>query len=218
MADRQLKANLAIAYNQNAEERDKSEIDDWKAAERAHFLSLLREGNKRTLLELGAGPGRDSVFFRTQGLEVTCIDLSPKMIELCQQKGINAYVMDIVHLDFGRNSFDAVYALNSFLHLPKDEFPIALENVRNVLRLDGLFYLGLYGGIEFADIWEKDSYTPKRFFSFHTDETLKRILTNIFEILHFKHIDFEEGEMGFQSVVLRKPVAEQKGADKISAH
>jgi len=161
MTYRQLKANLANVYNQHAEERNKKEIDDWKAAERTYFLSRLQEENKRTLLEIGAGPGRDSLFFQNQGLGVTCIDLSPKMIELCQQKNLTAYVMDMVHLDFERNSFDAVYALNSFLHLPKDEFPVALENVRQALRPSGLFYLGLYGGIEFADIWEKNPILNK---------------------------------------------------------
>jgi SAM-dependent methyltransferase len=204
MTYEQLKANLVHVYNQQAEERNKREIDDWKAVERAYFLSFLQKENKQKLLEIGAGPGRDSLFFLEQGLQVTCIDLSPKMIELCQQKGIDAYVMDMLQLDFEHSSFDAVYALNSFLHLPKDELPIALENVCDVLHPTGLFYLGIYGGFEFADIWEKDFYEPKRFFSFHSDENLKKILSDTFEILYFKHIDFEEGKLGFQSTILRK--------------
>ena len=208
MTYEQLKANLVTVYNHQAEERNKREIDDWKAVERAHFLSLLQGENKQTLLEIGAGPGRDSLFYKDRGLQVTCIDLSPKMIELCRQKGLDAQVMDMVNLDFERESFDAVYALNSFLHLTKDEFPVALENVRNVLRPAGLFYLGLYGGFEFADIWEKDFYTPKRFFSFHSDENLKMILADIFEILYFKRIEFGEDELSFQSTILRKRAGE----------
>jgi SAM-dependent methyltransferase len=170
--------------------------------ERAHFLSLLKKETKQTLLEIGAGHGRDSLFFQDQGLKVTCIDMSPKMIELCRQKGLDAQVMDMVHLDFEQNLFDAVYALNSFLHLPKSEFPLVLESVRNVLRPDGLFYLGLYGGFDFEGIWEDDSYTPKRFFSFHTDKKLKRALANTFKILYFKCIEFEKNGMSFQSTIL----------------
>ena len=208
MTYEQFKANLVTVYNQQAEERDKGEIADWKAEERANFLSLLQDENKQSLLEIGAGPGRDSLFFKEQGLQVTCIDLSPKMIELCQQKGIDAHVMDMVYLDFEQDSFDAVFALNSFLHLTKDEFPLSLENVRNVLRSAGLFYLGIYGGFEFADIWEKDFYRPKRFFSFHSDEHLEGILTDTFEILYFKRIEFEKEELSFQSTILRKPAGE----------
>jgi SAM-dependent methyltransferase len=204
MTYKHIKADLVTVYNQQAEERDKWEIDDWKAEERKQFLSLLQEENKRSLLEIGAGPGRDSLFFKEQGFQVTCIDLSPKMIELCRQKGLDAQVMDMNHLDLEQESFDAVYALNSFLHLPKDKFPTVSKNVHDVLCPSGLFYLGMYGGIEFEGTNEKDPYTPNRFFSFHSDENLKRILAETFDILYFKRIDFEKERLSFQSTVLRK--------------
>lgn len=204
MADKHLKANLIEAYNQQAEQRNKSEIEDWKAAERAYFLALLQKEAKQTLLEIGTGHGRDSLFFQEQGFSVTGIDISPAMVRLCQQKGITAHVMDIVDLNLDKNSFDAVYALNSFLHLPKSEFLLGLENVRAILQPAGLFYLGLYGGFDFDGIWEEDSYTPKRFFSFHTDEDLKKTLNKIFEIVYFRNIEFGNDKRPFQSVILRK--------------
>jgi len=207
MTEKKLKASLREAYNQRAEHRNKSEIEEWKVAERAQFLSLLQKETKQTLLELGAGPGRDSLFFKEQGLDVTGIDLSPAMVELCRGKGITAHVMDMVYLEFEPNSFDAAYALNSFLHLPKSEFSVALENVRAILQPNGLFYLGSYGGIDFEGIWEDDFYTPKRFFSFHTDESLKKILANIFDILYFRHISLGEDRRPFQSVILRNRVS-----------
>ena len=210
MTYEKFKADLVTVYDQHAEERNNGEIDDWKAVERAHFLSILQKEDVKTLLEIGAGPGRDSSFFRRQGFQVTCVDLSPKMVELCQQKGLDAHVMDMVHLDFEQDSFDAVYALNSFLHLPKDEFQVALENVCNVLSPAGLFFLGLYGGYEFEGIRENDYYSPKRFFSFHSDENLKKILANTFEILYFKRIEFEQSELGFQSTILKKHAKKQK--------
>jgi len=204
MSTKQLKANLIKAYNQQAEERSKHGIEDWKAVERAYFLSMLQEENKLNLLEIGAGHGRDSLFFQEQGLSVTGIDLSPTMVELCRQKGITAHVMDAAELDFAPNAFDSVYALNSFLHLPKSEFPLALKSVRTILQPNGLFYLGLYGGFDFQGIWEDDFYTPKRFFSFHTDDVLKLALSKVFEILYFKNIKLGEDRRPFQSVILRK--------------
>jgi len=203
MTDKQLKDNLVEAYNQQAEHRNKSEIEDWKAAERAQFLSLLQKETKQTLLEIGTGHGRDSLFFNKQGLDVTGIDLSPAMVDLCRQKSLTVQVMDVVDLSFERSSFDAVYALNSFLHLPKGEFSLALKNVRAVLKPGGLFYLGLYGGFDFEGIWEDDFYTPKRFFSFHTDEGLKNILVSVFDIIYFRNIPLGEDKRPFQSVILR---------------
>ena len=204
MPDKQRKAGLIKAYNQQAEERNKGGIQEWKVVERAYFLSLLQQEDKHALLEIGAGHGRDSLFFQEQGYKVIGIDLSSAMVSLCRQKGITAFVMDMVELGFTGNSFDAVYALNSFLHLPKSQFPLALENVRAVLQPAGLFYLGLYGGFDFEGIWEDDFYTPKRFFSLHTDENLRQTLSKVFEILYFRSIEFDKDQRPFQSVILRK--------------
>ena len=204
MNHEQRKANLIEAYNRRAEQRNKSKIENWKEKERERFLSLLQQDKKLSLLEIGAGHGRDSLFFQEHGFHVTAIDLSPVMVSLCQRKGISAQVMDMTALEFEPQSFEAVYALNSFLHLSKQEFTIGLENLYKVLQPDGLFYLGLYGGVDFEGIWEDDPYTPKRFFSFHTDESLKLILANWFEIIYFQRIVFKEGKKDFQSVILRK--------------
>ena len=87
MTTNPLRANLILSYNSQAEHRDKSEIEGWKARERAVFLELLKSEDKQSLLEIGAGHGRDSKFFQESGLQVTCIDLSPEMVKLCQQKG-----------------------------------------------------------------------------------------------------------------------------------
>jgi SAM-dependent methyltransferase len=126
------------------------------------------------------------------------------MVRLCQQKGLDARVMDAVDLDFPNNSFDAVYSLNSLLHLPKKELPIVLQNIRRVLKANGLFFLGIYGGYDFEGIWENDSYTSKRFFSFHSDGGLKRVVTESFTLLSFKQIISGDGDLHFQSLVLRK--------------
>ncbi len=196
---------MILSYNRQAKQRNKSDIDDWKAIERAEFLALLKGEHKQSFLEIGAGHGRDSKFFQENGFQVTCIDLSPEMVRLCQQKGLDARLMDMVNLDFPDGSFDAVYSLNSLLHLSKNELPIVLQNIRRVLKRNGLFFLGVYGGYDFEGVWEKDSYEPKRFFSFHSDENLKQVVTENFTIMSFKPINSGDGELHFQSLILRKP-------------
>ncbi len=124
------------------------------------------------MLEIGAGHGRDSLFFKEQGFHVTSIDLSPAMVKLCREKGITAFVMDAINLSFEEGSFDVVYAMNSFLHLSKSEFLTALENVRIVLQPGGLFFLGLYGGFDFEGIWEEELLYPETiFFSLYGRES-----------------------------------------------
>jgi SAM-dependent methyltransferase len=199
------RANLIRAYNRNAEQRDKRDTEEWKAIERGEFLALLQRERKESLLEIGAGPGRDSKFFQENGLRVTCIDLSPEMVRLCQQKGINAHVMDMADLAFPDDSFDAVYSMNSLLHIPKKEFFAVLENIRRVLKIGGVFFLGVYGGFDFEGIWETDAYEPKRFFSFHSDEGVKQAVAGHFTLLSFKQINSGDGDLHFQSLLLRKP-------------
>ena len=182
-------------------------METWKIEERANFLRLLQSKGKQVLLEIGAGTGRDSKFFQDEGLHVTCIDLSPEMVKFCQEKGLAAYVMDMTHLDFPPASFEAVYALNSLLHIPSAEFRRVLQNIGRVLAPTGLFYLGMYGADEeFEGVWESDSYTPKRFFSFKTDETIQKSTSELFEPLYFKRIATSgKQRLHFQSVILEKP-------------
>lgn len=118
----------------------------WKLAERDAFLQRLRDQRCTRLLELGAGTGQDSLYFQNQGLKVLATDLSPTMVAYCRDKGIDARVMDFLHLDFPPASFDAVYALNCLLHVPNPDLPAVLRAIREVLRPGGLFFLGVYGG------------------------------------------------------------------------
>ena len=150
--NRPFRDDLRKTYDRQANQRDAGSIQEWKVEERSKFLSLLQKEDKLTLLEIGSGPGRDGVFFQKQGLQVTCIDLSPEMIRLCHQKGMTAYVMDMADLTFAANSFDAVYALNSLLHLTKAELPTVLKKIDSILAPTGLFFMGVYGGDEFEGI------------------------------------------------------------------
>src|SRR5206468_5187596 len=87
------KLRLAEAYDADAVRRSKSAISDWRIAERDAFFNRLAAENKSALLEIGAGTGKDSRFFHDKGLAVKCIDLSPEMIRLCRERGLDAQVM-----------------------------------------------------------------------------------------------------------------------------
>ena len=114
-----LRNRLRQAYDNGAEARDGRVLPQWKASERADFLSQLRANGLTRLLEVGAGTGRDGRFFADQGRDVTCVDLSPEMVRLCRNKGLEALVMDVAELSFADESFDAVYSFNGMLHLHK---------------------------------------------------------------------------------------------------
>ena len=200
----QIRDDLRVAYDANAAARDGAAISDWKAEERGRFLAQLKKEKKTRLLEIGAGPGRDGVFFRENGLSVVCTDLSPAMVDLCRNKGLEAHVMDLLDLDFPAQSFEGVFALNCLLHVPKSEIRAVLAAIRDLLEPSGIFYMGVYGGKDFEGIWQYDHHEPKRFFALYTDRGMRALVSEFFELFYFRRIGLEGlGTVHFQSMMLR---------------
>jgi len=197
---------LRETYNASAQEREQSQQPQWQQDIRAHFLSLLQQDGKQNLLELGAGTGRDGKFFQGNGLDVLCTDLSPEMVQLCQAKGLAAQVMDFRAWDLPENSFDAVYAFSSLLHVPKQDIRTVLAQIKSAMRPGALFFYGVYGGYTFEGIWEKDPLEPKRFYAYYTDDQIQQLAGEFFEIVEFQEIllDPPGKRFHFQALVLRK--------------
>jgi SAM-dependent methyltransferase len=194
---------LRTAYDGSAAARDLEEKPEWKLAERRAFLSRLQAENKTRLIELGAGTGHDSLFFKDHGLHVVATDLSPEMVAKCQAKGLEAYVMDFLSLSFPPHSFDAAYALNTLLHVPNAALSSVLANVRTILAPNALFYVGTFRGEPFEGLLEDDWHDPPRFFSFRSDEQLLQLVAPHFDVLDF-HV-FPIGKRHFQALTLRAP-------------
>ena len=196
--------DLRASYDGAAQERDGLTKQQFKLDERAAFLDRLQVAEARSLLEIGAGTGQDSVFFRDAGLDVTAVDLSPEMVRKCQDKGLSAAVRDVQNLKFPDESFDAVYTLNCLLHVPNADLPEALSAIRAVLRPGGLIFVGLWGGESAEGVLAEDQHEPKRFFSFRSDEELLGHLSRSFEVLDFHTVG--SGRHYFQSTTLVRPL------------
>ncbi len=179
----------------------------WETAERDIFLECLRRERIATLLELGAATGSDGAFFMAHGLEVVCVDLSPQMVERCRARGLVAHVMDVAELRLPPESFGAVYAMNCLVHVPKSQLHGVLGGIRGVIKPGGLFYLGVYGGLEFEGVWDDDSFEPKRFFCHHVDDDLCALVGEFFNVESFRRLPHGWNGLHFQSLILRKPSA-----------
>ncbi|MGC9666047.1 class I SAM-dependent methyltransferase [Planosporangium sp. 12N6] len=200
---------LRQAYDARAAWRDGITKTPWKLAERRAFRDRLTPGTR--LLEIGAGTGQDSAYFQEEGFAVVASDLSPVMVEHCRAKGIEAHVMDFLHLDVPVGSFDAVYAMNCLLHVPNRDLPAVLAGIRAVLRPGGFFFVGVYGVYggngrnESAEgPIDDDEHVPPRFFSWRTDEQLLGFATAWFDVVDFHTVDVG-GDHRFQSLTLRRP-------------
>ena len=133
-------------------------------------------------------------------------DLSSAMVKKCKEKNIQAYEMDFYNLSDLNEKFDCVWAMNTLLHVPKADLDNVLNEIRKVLNPNALFYMGVYGGVDFEKDYVKAevSKTP-RFFSYYSQDNLKAILKNHFQIVSFEQYEVtkKNGNDIFQSIVMR---------------
>lgn len=199
----EIKEILRQSYNNFAIEREKNNLQEWKIKPRYSFLELLINESKSTLLDIGSGTGRDSKFFMNNRIKVIAVDLSDEMIRLCREKGIESYQLDFYNLHQIDKKFDAVWSMNSLLHVEKANLDLVLEEIGSMLNPLGLFFMGVYGGEDSEGIWQNDLYIPHRFFSFYTDEKIKKVLSTHFQVISFERIE-TGGKYHFQSIIMRK--------------
>jgi len=174
-------------YASEYEEKTQDYIEKYIKEDFDLFLQNLK-GKK--ILDLGSGPGRDSIKFKQRGFHPVCIDISKAMIDLCKRKGLEAYEMDMETLDFEDASFDGVWAYTSLLHLPKSKIKNVINKIRDILKTKGIFYLGMKTGN--SEGFEENKRYPnhKRYFSLYSKEEIEKLLSD-FEILHFSKVEID---------------------------
>jgi SAM-dependent methyltransferase len=190
--------SLRATYNAGAAERDGMVKEQFKLDERLVFLDRLRVVEAKTLLEIGAGTGQDSVFFGSAGLSVVAVDLAPEMVARCRDKGLEAYERDVLNLGFEPARFDAVYSMNCLVHVPNADLPAALRAIRTVLVPGGLFFMGVWGG-------PSSEGTTPIFRVRRTDKEIFEYVSELFEVVDFHTVEDGDGRH-FQSLTLVRPV------------
>ena len=130
------------------------------------------------VLDLGCGAGVPATRRLTQRFAVTGVDISARQLELARRHApaANFLKADMTDLSFAPETFDAVVALHSIIHVPRAEQPALLGKVHNWLKLGGLFLatwaLGEWEGEE-SD-WE--GWGAPMWWSHHDSETSLELL------------------------------------------
>src|SRR5574344_1265709 len=105
--------------------------------------------NKSTILDLGFGSGRDSLYFLSKGYKVYALDPVEKFCKIAKELGIkNVYQREAQDIDFV-NIFDGIWACASLLHIPSSELKDVFKRCYAALKKDGLMYVSFrYGDFE----------------------------------------------------------------------
>ncbi len=196
--------DLILSYDRAVGFRESAPVSDWKETLRREFLAALQREGRTSLIDIGAGTGVHALFFQSQGIDVTCIDLSPALVKKCQEKGLPSQILSVLDLAGIGQTFEAAYAMNSLLHIPSRLLPKALANIAGVLTKEGLFYWGQYGGEKREGVYQDDSYEPKRFFSLLGDDEIRELASVYFTVEEFSQVQVEtRSPLHFQSLFLR---------------
>ncbi len=190
-------------YNQLAKEYDEETVDFWERFPRTFFDKFVSLA-KGKVLDVGSGPGRDGLILKESGLDVVCLDASSEMVKLSSARGLNSVLGDFMKLPFSENSFDAIWAYTSLLHISKSEVDKALIEIYRVLKTNGIFGLGLIEG-EGEEYRESSGVNQPRLFSFYTKEEIEKLLTKHgFTILYFEA--FKPKSRNYLNFIVQKMV------------
>lgn len=172
-------------YNLLAKKYDDETIDFWDKFPQ-NVLDKFVNHAKGRILDVGSGPGRDAIIIQNKGLEVICLDASEAMIKLCKEKGLKAILGDFNKIPFKKKSFDGVWAYTSLLHIQKSEVSQSLQEIKRVLKNEGILGLGLIEG-ETEEFKESSGVNMPRWFSFYTKREIEVLLEkNGFEVVYFE--------------------------------
>lgn len=105
-------------------------------------LDPAKENRKMNILELGCGAGVPctQLLASREHISVTANDISDAQIALAKERlpeSVNLIRGDMMELDFSQEHFDAVTAMYSIFHLPRDEQTVILRRIFGWLKPGG---------------------------------------------------------------------------------
>jgi SAM-dependent methyltransferase len=166
----------------------------------------MKANNVKKVLELGAGHGRDTIFFASNGIKVDALDYSVVATDIlnkvAQEKRlpIKSQTFDVANnpLPFADGYFDTVYSHMLFnMRFSEDKLHFAFSEIRRVLKPQGLNFFSVrnhhdksYGKGKEVDkgIYDIESFQVR----FFTEKQIQCLVSaEGFEILWIKE-DYEE--------------------------
>ena len=125
------------------------------------------------ILEFGSAFGRDAKYLAGLGYTVECTDATPAFVDLLQQKGFDAKVLNAI-TDELPQGLDFVLANAVLLHFNRDEAVLVIKKVFDSLNTNGKFAFTLIQGE--GEGWSEKKLGAPRFFCYWTEPQIRDVL------------------------------------------
>jgi SAM-dependent methyltransferase len=143
-------------YNSRAEEFWKGTRDHDVSQNIEALLRHVEGSPPFTILDFGCGPGRDLKVFVERGHCAVGLEGAERFAAMAQGvSGCEVWRQDFLKLELPENYFDGVFANAALFHVPKQELPRVLLELRATLKPGGVLFSsnprgenqeGWYGG------------------------------------------------------------------------
>ena len=132
----------------------------------AAFIAAMPAKIGLRILDLGCGPGRDLRYFKKLGHLPTGLDGSSSFCEMARTySGCPTLNQSFLQLSLNPSSFDGVFANASLFHVPAQELPRVLGELKAALATGGILFSSNprgsgegWSGRRFGNYMEWDEY------------------------------------------------------------
>jgi SAM-dependent methyltransferase len=158
------KAELARVSGSTLEHYERAAEAFWQGT-RNHDVSqnvaaLVRHlpGPPCAILDLGCGPGRDLFTFKRQGYEAIGLDGAESFVRMAREhSGCPVWHQDLLSLELPAARFDGVFANAVLFHVPSQELPRVLQQLRQALKPHGVLFCSNPHGPD-TEHWQGQRY------------------------------------------------------------
>lgn len=136
----------------NKKSFDKQYLDEecyWGLSPNKEVIKIPNYKRSGTVLDLGCGEGKNSLYLAKKRFDVTGIDISPngieKFLRLANQMKlkVNGFVEDIIDFEF-KQKYDCIICMSTLNFFEKNEIEIIIEKMKKNTNLAGLNVINLF--------------------------------------------------------------------------
>jgi SAM-dependent methyltransferase len=128
-------------YNQRADSFWEGTRDHDVSQNIAALLKHIDAKPPFSLLDFGCGPGRDLKTFKDLGHDAVGLEGAGQLAAMARRhSGCEVWQQNFLSLDLPPERFDGIFANASLFHVPSDELPRVLRELRATLKPGGVLF------------------------------------------------------------------------------